>query len=65
MMEDVREERQRRRTQKKKKRRQGWITFGVIVLLLLYGGYQLYQGVFATIQTEQAASYRRLGVFYH
>ena len=57
MMEDVREERQRRRTQKKKKRRQGWITFGVIVLLLLYGGYQLYQGVFATIQTEQAASY--------
>ena len=56
-MEDPREERQKRRTQKKKKRQQGWITFGVVVLLLLYGGYQLYRGVFATIQTEQAAVY--------
>ncbi len=56
-MEDAREERQRRRAQKKKRRQQGWITFGLVVALLLYGGYQLYRGVFATIKTEQTASY--------
>lgn len=56
-MDDIREERQMRRAQKKKKRQQGWITFGLIAALLLYGGYQLYRGVFATIKTEQTALY--------
>lgn len=42
---------------KKRKSRQGLLTFGVVVLLLFYGGYQLYRGVFATVQTEQASSY--------
>ena len=56
-MEETREQRQLRQIQKKKKRRQGWITFGLVALLLFYGGYQLYRSVFATIQTEQAAAY--------
>lgn len=44
-MEETREQRQLRQIQKKKKRRQGWITFGLVALLLFYGGYQLYRSV--------------------